>query len=84
MRVIIKVNPARRRRIFEELRRQDIGVNVHYIPVHTQPYYQQMGFQFGDFPKAEEYYQAAISLPMYYSLSEDQQDFVIDTLKQVL
>lgn len=82
---VIKLDPTQRRRIFEELRRQEIGVNVHYIPIHTQPYYRQhFGFAYGDFPLAEEYYQAATSLPMYYTLTYEQQDFVIDTLKKVL
>lgn len=81
---VIQVDPQQRRRIFEELRRHDIGVNVHYIPVHTQAYYQRLGFSQGDFPEAEKYYQAAISLPMYYTLTDEQQDFVIDTVKKVL
>lgn len=70
--------------IFEELRRAGIGVNLHYIPVHTQPYYQTLGFKWGDFPAAEAYYRSAISLPMYYGLTEEDQDYVIDTLKKVL
>jgi dTDP-4-amino-4,6-dideoxygalactose transaminase len=46
-------------------------VNVHYIPIHLQPYYRALGFQPGDFPNAERYYSGAISLPMYYELSDD-------------
>lgn len=72
------------RQVFDSLRAQGIGVNLHYIPVHTQPYYQAMGFISGDFPEAERYYAEAISLPMYPTLSEDQQDQVIAALKKAL
>jgi UDP-4-amino-4,6-dideoxy-N-acetyl-beta-L-altrosamine transaminase len=72
------------RQVFEALREQGIGVNLHYIPVHTQPYYQRMGFKKGEFPHAEQYYAQAISLPMYQSLSSEQQDRVVAVLQQVL
>lgn len=72
-----------RQQIFDYLRSHGIGVNVHYIPVHTQPYYRQhFGFVQGDFPAAEAYYAHAITLPLYFSLSEDEQDTVVATLKQ--
>ena len=71
-----------RKQVFDHLRANDIGVNVHYIPVHTQPYYQVMGFATGDFPNSEAYYQAAISLPLYYDLTEAEQDTVIAVLTQ--
>ncbi|MDH5426175.1 MAG: UDP-4-amino-4,6-dideoxy-N-acetyl-beta-L-altrosamine transaminase [Gammaproteobacteria bacterium] len=70
--------------VFDALRESGIGVNLHYIPVHIQPYYQQMGFAAGDFPEAERYYEEAISLPMFPALTEQQQDMVVTTLKQVL
>jgi|SRR3972149_4029932 len=70
--------------VFDELRRLGIGVNLHYIPVHTQPYYQQLGFRVGDFPQAEKYYREAISLPMYYGLTEENQDRVIVALHDIL
>lgn len=73
-----------RREVFDSLRARGIGVNVHYIPVHTQPYYRRLGFKPGDFPAAERYYQEAVSLPMYYSLTAEEQEYVIDSLKQVL
>ncbi len=73
-----------RRQVFEELRGAGIGVNVHYIPVHTQPYYRQFGFQWGDFPIAENYYKLAISIPMYAALTEQDQEYVIDTIREVL
>ena len=69
------------RQVFEALREQGIGVNLHYIPVHTQPHYQRMGFKVGDFPQAEHYYAEAISLPMYQTLTFQQQDQVFDALK---
>jgi UDP-4-amino-4,6-dideoxy-N-acetyl-beta-L-altrosamine transaminase len=72
------------RQVFEELRQANIGVNLHYIPVHTQPYYQNLGFKWGDFPRAEGYYKSAISIPLYYGLSDREQDLVIDGLKGAL
>ncbi len=70
--------------VFDRLRTAGIGVNLHYIPVHTQPYYQAMGFKIGDFPAAEKYYSVAISLPMYPNLDEAQQDEVVAALAQAL
>lgn len=72
------------RAVFESLRQQGIGVNLHYIPVHTQPYYQKMGFNAGDYPEAEKYYTEAISLPMYPTMTEVQQDQVIAALRGAL
>lgn len=72
------------REVFEALREQGIGVNLHYIPVHTQPYYQQLGFSHGDYPQAERYYSEAISLPMFPLLSEADQDRVVEVLAMVL
>ncbi len=72
------------RQVFEALREQGIGVNLHYIPVHMQPYYQRMGFKPSDFPEAQNYYAQAISLPMYQTLTEAQQDRVVAVLEQVL
>ncbi len=68
------------RQVFDALRQAKIGVNLHYIPVHTQPYYQTLGFQWGDFPEAEQYYREAISLPLYYGLSEADQDRIATVL----
>lgn len=72
------------RQVFEALREQGIGVNLHYIPVHTQPYYERVGFKVGDYPLAETYYREAISLPMYATLTEVQQDVVIRALNKAL
>ena len=75
----------RRRQVFEALRAADIGVNVHYIPVHLQPYYHQLnGSGPGDFPHAEAYYAGAISLPIYYTLTDAQQDHVVAALRSAL
>ena len=68
------------RQVFEALRAQGIGVQLHYIPVHTHPYFLAMGFELGDFPEAERYYAEAISLPIYPALNEDQQDKVARAL----
>ena len=72
------------REVFEELRERGIGVNLHYIPVHTQPYYRDLGFSAGDFPEAERYHAEAISLPMFPTLTEGQQQEVVATLREVL
>jgi UDP-4-amino-4,6-dideoxy-N-acetyl-beta-L-altrosamine transaminase len=72
------------RQVFEQLRDAGIGVNLHYIPVHTQPYYQALGFRQHDFPQAEQYYAEAITLPLFPTLQAEQQHFVIDTLKALL
>lgn len=70
--------------LFQQLRELGIGVNLHYIPVHTQPYYQNMGFAVGDFPHAENYYQQALSLPLFHGMTDAQQDDVVSALIQVL
>ena len=73
-----------RRSLFDTLRGAGILVNIHYIPIHLQPYYARFGFKVGDFPNAEAYYSRTLSLPLYPDLSEDDQDYVIATLKRVL
>lgn len=72
------------KQIFQELRENGLGVNVHYIPVHTQPYYEKMGFRRGDYPNAERYYDRSISLPMYSALTDEQQLQVVEVLQKVL
>jgi UDP-4-amino-4,6-dideoxy-N-acetyl-beta-L-altrosamine transaminase len=73
-----------RQQIFDELRKNGIGANVHYIPIHTQPYYLQLGFKEGDFPNSEAYYNRVISLPLFHNMTLEQQDEVCNTLKRVL
>ena len=72
------------KRVFGYLRKGGIGVNLHYIPVHTQPYYQQTGVNFTDLKQAEQYYKDAISLPLYPTMTEQQQDIVISSLRKAL
>lgn len=70
--------------VFNELRSAGIGVNLHYIPVHLQPYYRQMGFADGDFPHAEQYYQEAISIPLFHAMTDEQQLQVATSLRRIL
>lgn len=75
---------ANRSRIFKQLREAGIGVNVHYIPVPAQPYYQHLGFRASDCPNAVKYYEHAISLPMFPTLTEEQQEKVCRCLEVAL
>lgn len=84
---VIRLRPdARRSRleVFDTMRAGGVGVNVHYIPVHLQPYYRALGFKEGDFPEAERYYGGSISLPLFYGLSDNVQRKVVDTLRTAL
>ena len=76
--------PKNRAELFHALRSADIGVNVHYIPIHTQPYYRKLGFLPGQFPAAENYYERAISLPLSPTLSAADQDRVVAVLRREL
>lgn len=80
----IEIKPEYRKPVFDSLRAESIGVNVHYIPIHIQPYYQALGFAKGDFPAAENYYAGTISLPLHPGLTEAEQSFVIDQLEKAL
>jgi UDP-4-amino-4,6-dideoxy-N-acetyl-beta-L-altrosamine transaminase len=68
--------------LFEKLRTAGILVNLHYIPVYSQPYYKKFGYDVENFPNSEKYYATAISLPMYYSLSEKEQEFVVQIINK--
>ncbi|WP_417536677.1 UDP-4-amino-4,6-dideoxy-N-acetyl-beta-L-altrosamine transaminase [Methylophaga sp.] len=70
--------------VFTELRNSGVGVNLHYIPVHMQPYYQRMGFKSGDFPESERYYAEAISLPLFPALSYEEQEIVVGELRRIV
>jgi dTDP-4-amino-4,6-dideoxygalactose transaminase len=70
--------------VFAALRAAGIGVNVHYIPVHLQPYYRQFGISAGGFPVSEAYYRRAITLPLYAALTETDQDSVVTALAGAL
>lgn len=73
-----------RREIFDALQAEGVGVNVHYIPTYTFPYYQKLGYKMGSCPNAERLYERIVSIPLYYSLTNDQQDKVIDAVKKVI
>ena len=85
---VIRLNLSKiaisKKTIFEFLRQQGIGVNLHYIPVHTQPFYKRLGYELGDYPNAEQYYLEAITLPIHPSLTIKQQDYIIETLRLCL
>src|SRR5690606_11816966 len=69
-----------REKLVNYLREQNIFAQIHYIPAHLMPYYRQFGWKAGDLPHAEEYYKGCLSLPMYPTLSIEEQDFVIDQI----
>ena len=81
---VIQVAPEKRLQLFSFLREAGVGVNVHYIPVHTQPYYQKLGFSVGSYPVAENYYARAISLPMFPNLTTKEQDYVVAKISEGL
>tara|TARA_B100000795_G_scaffold4571_1_gene3238 strand:+ start:20013 stop:21173 length:1161 start_codon:yes stop_codon:yes gene_type:complete len=81
---IKKNSNLRRAQVYKNLIANGVGVNVHYIPIHTQPYYQDLGFKYGDFPNSEVYYESALSLPLFPSMTIKQQDKVISELGQIL
>lgn len=70
--------------VFNYLREKGVGVNVHYIPVHTQPYYERLGFKAGDFKVAEAYYANTISIPLHQDLTSEEQSYVIEVLRECL
>jgi dTDP-4-amino-4,6-dideoxygalactose transaminase len=78
-----KINSSHRS-VFENIRRHGIGVNLHYIPVHTHPFYQNLGFRLGDFPQAERYYTEAISLPIFQTMTDVQQNQIVTAINMAL
>ena len=70
--------------LFAEMKKRGVVLNLHYIPVHTQPYYQDLGFKQGDFPQSEKYYEEIFTLPLYYGLTDEQQDDVVAALRDCL
>ncbi|TCT26464.1 UDP-4-amino-4,6-dideoxy-N-acetyl-beta-L-altrosamine transaminase [Melghiribacillus thermohalophilus] len=86
---VIRLNPehlknADRKRIFEALRTQQIGVNVHYIPVHYHPYYRERGYEKGSYPIAEKLYEEMMTLPLFPAMEDDDVQHVIDTVKHIM
>lgn len=74
------IQTKKRKALYDFLRTKEIYTQVHYIPVHTFPYYQSLGFKKGDFPVAEAYYENCLSLPMFPTLSSEQQEYVIKNI----
>lgn len=70
--------------LFAEMKKRGVVLNLHYIPVHTQPYYQDLGLKQGDFPQSEKYYEEIFTLPLYYDLTDEQQDDVVAALRDCL
>ncbi len=85
---ILKINfdsvGLHRGEFMRQLKVRGIGSQVHYIPVPSQPYYQKLGFQIQEYPNAQKYYQQALSIPLFYSLSDVQQEYVVSTIKELL
>ncbi len=75
---------SKHKKVFDYLRNNKILINLHYIPIHLQPYYKKMGFKSGDFPNAEEYYKRAISLPIFPGLTKQQQQDIVKKIKEIL
>jgi len=78
------ISVKNRLELYNHLREKNIFAQVHYIPVHTMPYYQSLGFKKGDYPLAEAYYEKCLSLPMYPTLTEEEQNYVIKTIKEFI
>jgi UDP-4-amino-4,6-dideoxy-N-acetyl-beta-L-altrosamine transaminase len=85
---VVEIDPSRthvtRASVFASLQAADISVNVHYIPIHLQPYYRTLGFKRGDFPASETYYDRALSLPLFPTLTEKEQDYIVNALRAAL
>lgn len=80
---IIKLKiPGKRKELMESLKKNGIAANIHYIPIHMQPYYQALGFQKGYLPNSEKYYEDALSIPIYPTLDHKQQDEVVNTINR--
>ncbi len=78
------IEVEKRKELYDFLRSKDIFCQVHYIPVHTLPYYESLGWKQGDFEKSENYYKGCLSLPMYPTLTKEEQTFVIESIKSFL
>ena len=85
---IVRVDFSRlaktKKQVFEEMKAQGFALNLHYIPVHTQPYYQALGYRMGDFPASEKYYEEAFTLPLYVGLTEQEQQRAVESLQRIL
>ena len=85
---IIRINHEQigktKQQVFEEMKKRGIALNLHYIPVHRQPYYEKLGFYRGDFLQSEKYYEEAFTLPLFYELTDEQQNYIVESLRNVL
>lgn len=84
VRLDLSRNSVSRRRVFDQLREKGVGVNLHYMPVYLQPYYRRLGFRPGLCPEAERYYEEALSIPLFATLTEEQQDHVVASLSEAV
>ena len=84
--ILIKFNSdfKSQKQVYNELRKNNIESNIHYTPVHRHPYYEKLGFKKNDFPVAEKFHKEVISIPLFPSLQESQQNYVVQTLKKVM
>jgi len=82
--VLQLADPSKRKEFFDYLRAANIGVNVHYIPIHLQPYYKKLGFKAGEFPAAEEFYARGISIPLFPELTGDEQEYIVEKIRGFL
>jgi dTDP-4-amino-4,6-dideoxygalactose transaminase len=84
--ILIKFNSdfKSQKQVYNELIENNIGVNIHYIPVHRHPYYEKLGFKKNDFPIAEKFYKEVISIPLFPTLQDSHQKYVVETLKKVM
>ena len=74
------IQAENRKELYNFLRENKIFTQVHYIPIHLQPYYKKLGWKKGDFPVAEQYYEKALTLPIYPTLSDVEQNYIIDKI----
>lgn len=81
---VVRIREDQRNEVFDKLRNSGVGVNLHYIPVHLQPWYKNLGFEEGAFPHSESYYREAISLPIFATLTYEQQDFIAGVLTEAI
>ena len=81
---ILNITEEDHKNIFNEMRKKNIGVQLHYSPIHLQPYYRKLGFKEGDFPNSEKYSKSAMSLPVFEGLEDEQQKYVVKTLLDII
>ena len=81
--ILNNISEENHKKVFNEMRHRNIGVQLHYSPIHLQPYYRKLGFKKGDYPKSEEYSRKALSLPVFEGLKDAQQKYVIKSLLDI-